>query len=94
MVRHYKGDQMRKKSVTIKLDQDKLDYIDYIARQLDPVKPNRTKAVALLIDIVEGSFSDDMVLLHAQSVTAADSRNGEWVRFRDEAGNWKREQKN
>ena len=59
---------MRKKSVKIKLDNSKLDYIDYLAKRLNPVKPNRTKAIELLIDIVEGSFSDDMVMMHSQTM--------------------------
>ena len=57
---------MSKKSVTIRLEQYELDYLDYIARQLNPDKPNRTRAIELLIDLVDGSFTDDMVVLHSQ----------------------------
>ena len=63
-----------KKSVTMRLEEDKLAYIDYIADKLDPARPNRTRAVELLIDLVDGSFTDDMVMMHSQAMDFVDRR--------------------
>ncbi len=65
---------MKKTMISLRLDNTKLDYLDYIARQLDPDKPNRTHVVELLIDMVDGSFTDDMIMLHSQSMTYSDGR--------------------
>ena len=66
---------MRKKSVNIRLDDMKLDYVDYIAGMLDP-KPNRSKAISVLIDLVYANFSDDMVQRHANVAQLLDFRAG------------------
>ena len=63
-----------KRSVTMRLEEDKLAYIDYIANKLDPARPNRTRAVELLIDLVDGSFTDDMVMMHSQAMDFVDRR--------------------
>lgn len=65
---------MKKKALTIRLDDSKLDYIDYMANKLDPVRPNRTKVVELLIDLVNGSFTDEMVMMHSQTMDYVDGR--------------------
>ena len=65
---------MKKKALTIRLDDSKLDYIDYLANKLDPARPNRTKVVELLIDLVGGSFTDEMVIMHSKSMAYSDGR--------------------
>lgn len=65
---------MKKKYIGMRLDPDKLDYIDYIARRLNPDKPNRSRAISLVIDLVQGSFVDDDVINHSISVAYIDGR--------------------
>lgn len=57
---------MRKKPVAIRLDEDKIEYLEYIASRCIPVGPNKSKAVELLIDLVQSNFSEDMIVMHAQ----------------------------
>lgn len=68
---------MQKKRISLRLEQCKLDYLDYIARQIDPDRPNRTRAIELLIDLVDGSFTDDMIVIHSLSMDYADGRKHE-----------------
>lgn len=65
---------MRKIQINTRLEQDKLDYLDYMARRLNPEKPNRTSVIELVLDLVMSNFTDDMVLSHAKVMQVLDQK--------------------